>query len=46
MLLRSAYVAFAAMLAMLFACKAAMPKGLDLALSFLLATIVLTKPKV
>jgi hypothetical protein len=46
MLLRSAYVAFVAVLAMLSACKAAVPKGLDLALPFPLATIVLTKPKV
>jgi hypothetical protein len=46
MLLRSACIAFVTVLAMLFAYKAATPKGLDLALSFPLATIVLTRPKV
>jgi hypothetical protein len=46
MLLRSAYAASVAVLAVLSACKAAAPKGLDLALPFPLATIVPTRPEV
>jgi hypothetical protein len=46
MLLRSAYAASVAVLAMLSAYEVAAPKGLDLALPFPLATIVPTRPKV
>ena len=46
MLLISACTAFATMLALLFAYKAAVPKSLNLALPFLLAAIVPTRPKV